>query len=423
MYEEIGYGGSSVMKYKVQKYLLLLGIAGILTACGTTGNGVNGLEFEKETMSTESKEFLIDSYEEESLDLTKYSLEYQFATDDQPYFHWHYVAKSEYGYYYFKNEMLMFFDKKSGMEVPLCNKADCSHTYNSDECNAHISSSTGMEKDNISTNYLHYYDGNLYMMGYDNEQYTCLYKISADGSIRERYMRLYKSDMFSSDGNSTTIHVNTPEWTIHRGYVYYIYRYESEQKIRRMKLGGTENEIVFASSGYRPTVYRMRAYGDYLFFQSGNYTDETCEYVSGGIYAYNTQTGESQLVKKDAISTFVIEGTTLFYNANGNTEFRSYDLQSGQDKLVLSGLENVNMAVGEQYIYRFSNENGFLNVYDHSGNLVCGVKNAIDNYSFCYGDGEYLFGEMYDFAAEEAATCVLKVADFADGIAEWTIVK
>ena len=241
---------------KIKTTLLALAIITFLSACNKSTSDAPYLE--EDTTSTGSSEYLMDNFSEQPLDLTNYSMDTVFATDDQPYFIWHQVAKSEHGYYYFKSQMLMFYDVNTKQEVPVCNKADCNHDRLNTDCNANFMGSSEMfPKDTISTNRILYYDGNLYMVGYDEESYTCLYKIASDGSTRERYMRLYRSDMYTSDGDTMSMSWSTPDVCIHHGYVYYIYNKESEQKIRRMKLGSEKAEIVFASSGVRPTLYRM----------------------------------------------------------------------------------------------------------------------------------------------------------------------
>lgn len=399
----------------------------LLTACGNGGKNNAGnskqdsLETEDSTMDTESTkdtidgtvdaENIMDSFVEQPLDLTDYSLAYELATDDQPFFIWSQATKSEYGYYYFKGTNLVFFDKNAQREVPVCNKADCLHDGSG--CNAYFG---GMDY-NFSKSSLQYYDGFVYIVGYDNGGYTSLIRIAADGSSREKYMELYKADVSSPEGEGQ-MHWRAPEFCIHRDYVYYIDSKESIPKIRRMRFGGTETEVVFETGGIRPTVYRMLGYGDYIFFQVANYLDEHYTEIEGGIFACNIHTGEIQMVKKDAISSYLVVNNAIYYKYNGNTEFRRFDFVTSEDKLILDNIGfDAEMSVDNQYIYQFS-ESGMLSVYDHDGNSVCTVSQSVED---CYfGDGTYIIGENYDYDNNIFLSCVIEVSDFADGKAEWT---
>lgn len=148
--------------------------------------------------------------------------------------------------------------------------------------------------------------------------------------------------------------------------------------------------------------------------------DETCVETKGGIYAYNIHTGEIQLVRANAISTYVVANHTIYYKYNENTEFRSLDLLTLEDKLLLEEVDGFDLSVDENYVYHLSSD-GVLSVYDHEGNTVCVVSNIVRD---CYfGDGNYIFGEFYDYDNQKSYICVLKVSDFADRKAEWTYLE
>ena len=297
------------------------------------------------------------------------------------------------------------------------NPPDCSHTTS--DCNSYYGA---MDYD-YNTSDLQYYKDAVYLVGYDMEGYTALFKISADGSSREKYMDLYKADLTSPDGSEGT-HWRAPEFCLHHGYVYFIDSKESHPKLRRMKLGGKEIEVVFETTGDYADIYRMSGYGDYIFFQMTNDIYEGAERVEieGGIFAYNTQTKEVQLVKKDAIATYMIEGTTLYYQYDGtDTKIYSLDLKTQKEEILLD-LDNADImqwSLDKHYIYQFSD--GLLFVYDHKGTLICEVTTEIDT---CYfGDENYLIGQVYDAEREQDITCILEVSDFADGTADWIFLE
>ncbi len=235
-----------------------------------------------------------------------------------------------------------------------------------------------------------YNDGNLYTVARDAENYACLYRIAADGTAREKYMRLFRADLSPSENASGEETNVVEEWSepyicIHRGYVYYIDNRENPVKLRRMKLGGSEAEMVWEMQGERSNIYRMRAYGDYLFFQAGNFTDEDYLEIDGGIFAYNVETGRTQMVKKDAISCYSVAGSDLYYMENNETLHR-YSLESQKDAVVMENLSDdgnawTDVFADEQYIYRVTD--GKTAVYDLEGELVCSLDDEImDFYGF-----------------------------------------
>ena len=311
-------------------------------------------------LEVDSTENMINIFTQQPLDLENYSLDYELETDDQPFFFWSQVTKSEYGYYFsIDNNTMVFFDSKSQNIIPLCNKPECMH--NNSKCNAYFGQDT-LEETDFWLQQLQYYKGNIYLIGFDSEGYANLYKVSQDGSSCEKYMQLYKTDI-----SSTAL----PHFCIHRGYVYYIKEDEAIPKIRRIKLGDTETEIVFETSGIRPNLYRMLGYGDYIFFQSGNYIDETCVETQGGIYAYNIKTREVQLVKKDAIATYIIVNHTCFYKLG--EDVRKFDLVTQKDEKIIDGA-SFDISADEMYVYIFDESD--LKVYNHQGELICNIEDS-----------------------------------------------
>ena len=245
------------------------------------------------------------------LNLTQYSLGYQEGTDDVQFCSYQRVAGyTENGLYFWANDqgMLLYFDYELGEYYPVCSKPDCAHV--DDNCSAFFNSDR-CDGVRYSRNYLQYYEGMLYIHGYDEDGVVSLYSITPDGSIFRKEMELYRVDI-SLDENGGFEYKN-PEILIHRGYVYYINHMDEKECIRRAKLGASESEVVFYNSGQRANTYRMKGIGDYLFFQSGCFVDDEYVNINSGIWAYNIHTGEVQYVVDNAYAFYYIAGNELYY--------------------------------------------------------------------------------------------------------------
>lgn len=397
----------SMKRRKGNRCLLAVCLALVLGGCGDS-NAVT---------TSDSERILADLNEvqEESLDLENYSLEV-LDTDPQIGLGWNRIAKAESGYYFWKphigwaNGLLSFFDTASGQVTPLCNRPDCSH--DSADCNAYFNAKN--EEDGFfSRDYLQYYEGNIYVFGYDADGYMNLYKVAADGSTCETYMQLFKIDLTAGE-------VTFPRVYIYRGYVYYCDLREEKPRIYRMELGNDKKELVYESTEIG-AMGCMEGYGDYLFFQEIQFTDDYEDYTIG-FFGYNIRTQKIYLIKKN-INIYAIQGDTIYYLAD--SEIRAYSLSTQEDALVVSDLEKseeLELGADEQYLYVFNSDSGNLRIYDYDGSLV---EEIIDsNISNCYfGDGVYLFAEGTFYSDElqgnASIRAYLKASDIKDGKAEW----
>ncbi len=362
----------------------------------------------------------ISEYGEEKLDLDNYSLDYVFETDAQTGFIYSECTKSENGYYVWgkRENNLCFIDSQTLEMVPLCNRPDCSHMDS--ECNAYYKHGIG-EEEFYDKNFIQYYDGYIYIVGTDNE-YENLYRVSLDGSTCEKYMSLYRIDL-SPEGNDseTVVSYSSPEVWIHRGYVYYLNRKEEYPKIRRMKLGSNEEEIVYETGGERPNVYRMMPHGDYLFFQTRNFTDDTITEIDGGIMAYNINTEKTILIKKGAISSYGIKDKTLYYYKNPD-EVISYNLESSEEKTVCRFQMSAEIQLyGDKYIYTHNFSRNSISVYDYDGKLLGSVED--DKLVMCsFGDDKYLLAG-YSPSYGVSGTVIISVDDIIAGKGKWKLLE
>lgn len=357
----------------------------------------------------------ISGMPEEKLDLSEYGLGYQGAADARPEYLWMSAARAENGYYVWGKAsersgrgMLMYFDKASKSYIPLCNKPNCAH--NSKGCNADFNSN-GEEEVKYIRSYIQYYDGCVYVAGHDEEGYVYLYKVAPDGSTCEKYMTLYKADLSSTAEGENVKEFSEPEICIHRGYIYFMVGKESNLKLRRMELGGEDVEIVFENAGSRPSLYRMKAYGDYLFFQSGNFTDDDCIDIKAGIFALNVNTAKTQLVKKDAVSDYTVSDGDLYYTTA--VGINRYSLKKQEDAAVVETGVRGDVAVHGKFIYFYRDDTCTLSQYDSGGKLLHEITDA--DFSPCRMEDEDYF-----FALGFGEEGFLPVKELSKGSAKWT---
>lgn len=356
---------------------------------------------------------------ENGMELDLSAMEYNPDTDAQSGFanYNSNVTKSEHGYYFFDTRymgFMMYYDINSGQKVPLCNRPDCRH--DSKECNAYYNGIFNPgEGVHFSTDYVQFYNGSLYVIGYDAEQYVKLYKISEDGSSREYSTTLFKADFTPSEGTAIgTDHKawTTPEVCIHRGYVYFIDLRETEKKLRRVKIGESEAEVVYENES-QSEVYRILPYGDYVFFQAASVIEGKAEF-DGNIYAYDIQSSEINMVKRGVFTTYTIAGDMLYYCDESG--IWGCSLVTMEEELLVKDVKSLDFSTDGKYIYAFDAETGTLEAYDNKGNLIDHVvdKNVVGMYFGC--DSQYLFAlgateRKYGTGSAEVPVGPVKLSD------------
>lgn len=245
---------------------LIMGIMGIkgialsLVACSNDAGEEKTTEEQIGKVVDTVSESNLRNYTEELLDLNSYDIINDESNESSYDILWSRMAISDRGYYYWKktsdNESnICFMDKMTETSVNLCNRPDCKHTGN--DCNSFFYtslSSIDVATDGIcyDSNFLTYYDGYVYILGYNSEGQIFLYKLSEDGSERKQYMKLYKKEL-TEPGNESHMKYSTPEVLIHKGYVYYLIPRETVPTLYRMQLGTENVEEVFR---------------DYVFFKT-----------------------------------------------------------------------------------------------------------------------------------------------------------
>lgn len=223
-----------------------------------------------------------------------------------------YTADGKYSLEYIgdsANRLLYFYDNATKQNIIVCSKSNCGH--NDEGCDAYFA-----ETEYTFLPYLWYYEDALYTLMCD-EDYLCIEKISLDATVREKSCTLFRMNVeteINPDG-SESMSTNYPEMQLHRGYVYYSTYYPGCQsaELYRVKLNSDkESELLYSSEGNNPGLYRIKPYGRYILFQMGSFSEDYMEF-EGGIYAYDTETGEVTQLCENAIRDYTVVGDCVYY--------------------------------------------------------------------------------------------------------------
>ena len=399
----------------------ILGLILSLTACSNeTGEEKTTEEHIGKVFDTVTESSL-SKYKEELLDLNSYDIINDESNEPSNDIIWSYMAISDKGYYYWKDSkdstsLICFMDRVTGKSVPLCNRADCEHTER--ECNASFYT-RAFASDGIcfDSNRLFYYDGYVYVLAYDKLGQMYLYKLSEDGSEKTQYMKLYKKEL-TQPGNENHIEYGTPEICIHKEYVYYLIPKETVPTLYRMQLGTEKVEEVFKIETERPALYRMLAYGDFVFFQAGTYSEDYID-VDGGIFAYNVTNGEIKLVKEKVIATYKMNGVDLYY-ATSDGIYRM-DMRGENNTKIVAIEKYPIFSVAGKYIYLKDRYD--LKVYNEKGEYILTVKEGEGQSvsSIYYGDSDYIFASGSETVDDKKQSCIfyLDVSEIESGVVAW----
>lgn len=308
---------------------------------------------------------------------------YEFNTDDQPdTANKVYTSDGIYSIDYSEeteiDNILTFYDYQTKQVVPVCNKANCSH--NTKDCNAVFSDSRYPSLINIS-----YYNENLYVMA-QNDGYLCLERISLDGSSRNvscEFARV-ETDVDEDEDGMKTTSTYYPNWIIHRGYAYYATSYPGSGKaeLMRVKLDSEEKaEVLYSMEGEYPELYRVRGYGNGIYFQMGNYTDDSMTDIDAALYVYNVDTGKISEVASDVIKYYTIGENVVFY-FDEDDNITKYDVLTKKRKVFC---ETEKGDYGSQYTLFIKNDK-FYYIYS---NYDKDMNEIVHEYEYSF-DGQML---------------------------------
>lgn len=260
------------------------------------------------------------------------------------------MAVTEKGYYFFvANHQLNFYDRVSGITVPVCAQPDCIHGP-VPSCDAWFDPE--LYESGLG---IWYQNGALFLVGRADadDQGSYLYQLSPDGSRRTQLGCLYPGEISGM--------------ILHRGYAYYRNENRVEADVCRLfRLAlnkGGEREEICSYEGVLPNIYRLFGYEDCIYFQMGEYADRNYTQFFADIYRYSAKDGSIETIKQDVIKSYCIEKNHLYYST-GEKVMR-YDLTTRKEIIFLD-------TGGAEYI----SFDGIYLYFDNS--LAVSLTGAID---------------------------------------------
>ena len=298
---------------------------------------------------------------------------YHMETDTHLNIAGFYITTDGNSIYIHHSLRLEVLDIKTKSYTLLCNLPQCEHDFSSEDCKAYFNSQG-----------IQYFQGSLYtvaeetiwegdeVIGYEE----VLYRISLDGNTKEKictFATIYKRDIVTmADSNMQSCSIY---WTIHRGYIYYVYDIGTSglpdntfynnmsNYICRMKIGKNEEReyIMPLEKGSITAETDFWGYGSYVYFC------DIKEKGRGDVYRFNTESKEVEKLPlhnrqtqtytawEDALLYTNIaddRDTGLYrYNRDGSTEkildFADFDKRFGT-------LSDIFLFRDSQYIYATS---------------------------------------------------------------------
>ena len=355
----------------MKKRTLAVFIAAGLLLCGCSGKNNNDNNTNKD----------IDNNVDNNINyiVGDYDFSYNEKTDSPIGYEWGYMSESHDGYYVSLQNNLKFLDSKLENCVPLCSNPDCTH--NTEECVSYI------YRNGITlSSSVYYNDGYVYETGVEEVENTgCdinLYRLKDDGTSFEKYMTLYRLEVNDDETPGY------PEICIHRGYVYYVIPFQSTMKLQRMKLGSKEAETVYEMTGDRQNLYRIKAYGNHIFFQAGNFLADNID-INASIFSYDIDTGKVEKVVENAVSYYGIGINRLYYSLDGGVQVYDFEKKASEE-FIGKIYEEQSMLVSDKYVTVYDKSN--MQVYDFTGKKVYERNLDKDDISAIYGiDGDTVF--------------------------------
>lgn len=344
--------------------------------------------------SDNNEEVYVENYEEliqVSKDIDFGDTSYNIETDSQNYYNFNdrQCAAVRDGYYTFKildnlDLQLVFIDRDTLKSIPVCSKADCMH--DGIECDAYFDESVYL---------LNYYDGSLYtILGDRNENVITyyLYRISLDGSVRQKAFDIYSADETGSV---------YPKFIIHRGYVYCFYENGEDYHMAKIDVDGDNLHDIYSIDSEMGKLYNINGYGDGVLFCDRSNINETYSYrmlyysetsdevyeIADNIYWQYAAT-ENGIVYTDGSDIYIVN------TADMTREIFIEDI-SGMVSIKYDGkylyIDNVGVLWNFEELEKSDYSSRKIDVYDLNGNLIDTIPVANQGRDAEIGDEEYIF--------------------------------
>ena len=278
--------------------------------------------------------------------------------------------------YYLNNYDKLYYMKKDTMQpMPVCSKIDCEHATN--DCDAYI--------DSVSA--LRYYDGYLYYVVMHGRNENVLYRRALDGSKVEKVC-----DLISSEDMLIT------ELGIHRGYMLYsVIESEDSCALYRVDLNKKKNEKIYTYKAFYADLYRFIGYGYGVLFIKECALDKDYSAFRYDLCYYDYTKNRISVVLENSGGDYAVADDNIYYYADGGVY--KYDTKSGNRELFYAADEPVFVSYDGKHLYL---DNGWaynlelinesecrIYIVDMDGKLMDIVSK--NEYYTCYGDADYMF--------------------------------
>ncbi|MBQ9885338.1 MAG: hypothetical protein IJM37_00550 [Lachnospiraceae bacterium] len=355
------------------KYVIFIGLILVLCFINACGYNKDKPDEKKKFATLEQIEFGNIEYNPD----TDIDNSYRYLND--------YCASSE-GCYFFKmnlnlKDILTFVDNHGKNIVPVCSKADCLH--DSKDCDAVF--------DEFVLG-IGWYDGSIYTIlaeqTYDEGRFAFfLYKISDNGSSREKVFELYLSDPDPV----------APFFYIHRGYIYYTVVSGERTLLYKRSLKGDAPELVYEVNGISSDLINIKGYGDGVLFacmqEDTHYKIIYYSIKNDSLYELVSKTGFSYAISEDSIA--YIDGSSMYkmslsdFNKAVIAENlnESLEIMSDGKKIYVDNLSMVNSG---------KNKTRKIDIYSFEGKLEDSITLDDVYAEFEVGNGDYILIEFSD---------------------------
>lgn len=318
-------------------------------------------------------------------------------TDSQNYFITRSMVSVGMGYYYSVinedyDDVLMYYDKESGISLPVCQRTDCEHV--DDNCDACFTSD--MYYDEFEGE-MWYYDNELYYLSSENSDESITFilnTLSMDGSTRTTVKEV--CTQYYEGGGAIS-----PVITIHRGYMYYVVVDGDGVSIYKSGLDKKDEPVELCRcAGFYNEITGVQGFGDGILFENMYCEEETEDIldIQGKIFYYSQNTGEISLLAEGILGVFAVTEDSIIYT--DRKDMLMYNINDGNTK-VLAADEVADASYDGNYIY-LDNIRGSMtgtadwserkiDVYKTDGSYVDTIKPFANDGISLFGDEDYLF--------------------------------
>jgi len=145
---------------------------------------------------------------------------------------------------------------------------------------------------------------------------------------------------------------------------------------------------VYEMTGDRQNLYRIKAYGNHIFFQAGNFSADNID-INASIFSYDIDTGKVEKVVENAVSYYGIGINRLYYSLDGGVQVYDFEKKASEE-FIGKIYEDQSMLVSDKYVTVYDKSN--MQVYDFTGKKVYERNLDKDDISAIYGiDGDTVF--------------------------------